>query len=141
MDNRKDLWNEVGNKCLRRASELLDSETTPTVATAEVVKSLVETAISMDMLNLRWAIQNRSSAATRRAETAVVSSEADIKAAAAAIHGRLPDSIGGEFSCRCEKLLHTNDSNLRFWCFRNEVRQRRHQIVALYRILGVFVSF
>lgn len=93
MDNRKDLWTEVGNKCLRRASELLDSETTPTATTAEVVKSLVETAISMDMLNLRLAIQNRSSAATRRAETAVVSSEADIKAAAAAIHGRLPEAL------------------------------------------------
>lgn len=93
MDKERNLWNEVGNKCLRRASELLDSETTPTVATAEVVKSLVETAVSMDLLNLRWAIQNRSGAATRRAETAVVSSEADIKAAAAAIHGRLPEAL------------------------------------------------
>lgn len=93
MDKERNLWNEVGNKCLRRALELLDSETTPTVATAEVVKSLVETAVSMDLLNLRWAIQNRSGAATRRAETAVVSSEADIKAAAAAIHGRLPEAL------------------------------------------------
>lgn len=93
MDKQKDLWTEVGNKCLRRASELLDSETTTTAATAEVVKSLVETAISMDLLNLRWAIQNRSGAATRRAGTAVVSSEADIKAAAAAIHGRLPEAL------------------------------------------------
>lgn len=66
MDKQKDLWIEVGNKCLRRASELLDSETTPTAATAEVVKSLVETAISMDLLNLRWAIQNRSCAAVFR---------------------------------------------------------------------------
>lgn len=92
MDKERNLWNEVGNKCLRRASELLDSETTPTAATAEVVKSLVETAVSMDLLNLRWAIQNRSSAASR-AEIAVVSSEADIKAAAAAIHGRLPEAL------------------------------------------------
>lgn len=66
MDKERNLWNEVGNKCLRRASELLDSETTPTVAAAEVVKSLVETAVSMDLLNLRWAIQNRSGAAVFR---------------------------------------------------------------------------
>ena len=66
MAEQRNLWVEVGNKCLRRASELLDSETTPTAATAEVVKSLVETAISMDLLNLRWAIQNRSGAAVFR---------------------------------------------------------------------------
>lgn len=66
MAEERNLWTEVGNKCLRCASELLDSETTPTAATAEVVKSLVETAISMDLLNLRWAIQNRSGAAVFR---------------------------------------------------------------------------
>ena len=68
MDKERNLWNEVGNKCLWRASELLDSETTPTAATAEVVKSLVETAISMDLLNLRWAIQNRSGAAASQGQ-------------------------------------------------------------------------
>ena len=66
MDKERNLWNEVGNKCLWRASELLDSETTPTAATAEVVKSLVETAISMDMLNLRWAEKTRYGAAVFR---------------------------------------------------------------------------
>ena len=54
MDNEvRDLWTEVGNKCLQRASELLDDKTASAAATAETVKCLVETAISMDMLNLR----------------------------------------------------------------------------------------
>lgn len=52
----RDLWTEVGNKCLQRASELLDDKTAPAAATAETVKCLVETAISMDMLNLRWEV-------------------------------------------------------------------------------------
>lgn len=60
MPTEKDLWTEVGNKCLRRASELLDDKTAPAAATAETVKVLVETAISMDMLNLHWAAQSRS---------------------------------------------------------------------------------
>lgn len=50
----RDLWTEVGNKCLQRASELLDDKTAPAAATAETVRCLVETAISMDMLNLLW---------------------------------------------------------------------------------------
>ena len=50
MDNEvRDLWTEVGNKCLQRASELLDDKTASAAATAETVKCLVETAISMDM--------------------------------------------------------------------------------------------
>ena len=94
MDNEvRALWTEVGNKCLQRASELLDDKTASAAATAETVKCLVETAISMDMLNLRWAEKTRYGAATRRVETAVVSSEADIKVAAAAIHGRLPEAL------------------------------------------------
>lgn len=59
MRNETDLWTEVGNRCLQRASELLDGETAPAAATAETVRCLVETAISIDMLNLRWAEQSR----------------------------------------------------------------------------------
>lgn len=60
MPTEKDLWTEVGNKCLQRASELLDDKTAPAAATAETVKVLVETAISMDMLNLHWSAKSRS---------------------------------------------------------------------------------
>ena len=67
MDNEvRDLWTEVGNKCLQRASELLDDKTASAAATAETVKCLVETEISMDMLNLRWAEKTRYGAAVFR---------------------------------------------------------------------------
>lgn len=62
----RDLWTEVGNKCLQRASELLDDKTAPAAATAETVRCLVETAISMDMLNLRWAEKTQYGAAVFR---------------------------------------------------------------------------
>lgn len=61
-----DLWAEVGNKCLSKATALIDSETVPTAATVETVKGLVETAISIDLLNLRWAEQSRYGAAACR---------------------------------------------------------------------------
>lgn len=60
MPDERNLWVEVGNKCLQRASELLDDKTAPAAATAETVKILVEMAISMDVLNLRWAQQTQS---------------------------------------------------------------------------------
>ncbi len=63
MSNTIDLWHEVGNKCLKRASELLDNEAAPITETSAAVKRLVEAAVMMDDLNLRWAIQNRSGAA------------------------------------------------------------------------------
>lgn len=84
MPTEKDLWTEVGNKCLRRASELLDDKTAPAAATAETVKVLVETAISMDMLNLRWAAQKR--AFSKFIPTSV--SDDDITTAAQAICGK-----------------------------------------------------
>lgn len=56
MDN---LWEQVGNECLRQALKLLKENTAPTAGTAETVKTLVDTAISIDMLNLHWAAQNR----------------------------------------------------------------------------------
>lgn len=55
----ENLWLNVGNICLSRAAGLLNEKTTPTVETVEAVKGLVETAISIDMLNLHWAQQNR----------------------------------------------------------------------------------
>lgn len=69
MSNAVDLWLEVGNKCLKRASELLDSEAAPITETSAAVKRLVEAAVMMDDLNLRWAIQNRSGAAAKSSES------------------------------------------------------------------------
>ena len=60
-----DSLNNVRDKCLLRASALLDDKTAPAAATAEAVKSLVETAISIDALNLRLQEQSRSYAAGR----------------------------------------------------------------------------
>lgn len=48
------LWEQVSNRCLKCAIRALDGETTPTAATVEVVKALVETACMIDTLNLRW---------------------------------------------------------------------------------------
>ena len=59
----KNLWEEIGNTCLNRATNLLKLETVPSAETAETVKNLVETAIAIDMLNLHWAEQNRYGAA------------------------------------------------------------------------------
>lgn len=50
----KNLWGQVGEECLSRASSLLKAETTPTAATVGVVKVLVEIACMIDELNLRW---------------------------------------------------------------------------------------
>lgn len=55
----ENLWLSVGNSCLSHAKRLLDKDTAPTAATVEAVKGLVETAISIDMLNLHWAQQTR----------------------------------------------------------------------------------
>lgn len=63
VPENNNLWEQVGNECLGKALNLLKSETAPTAATAETVGRLVETAIAIDALNLRWAEQNRSCAA------------------------------------------------------------------------------
>lgn len=44
----KNLWFEVGNKCLERALELLNSETATTAETVATVKGLVDTAVELD---------------------------------------------------------------------------------------------
>lgn len=70
MDAKEsNLWLDVGNKCLMKAEALLDSETVSTATTIETVKTLVETAIAIDMLNLRWEEQSRCGAAVLRGLT------------------------------------------------------------------------
>lgn len=49
------LWEQVGNRCLEHALNLLDEKTAPTAATVQTVKGLVDVALSIDMLNLHWA--------------------------------------------------------------------------------------
>ena len=56
-EKKIDLWTEIGNKCLRYANELLDGE--PSVESVKMAKDLVEIAVSIDTLNLRWAEQNQ----------------------------------------------------------------------------------
>ena len=58
MENNN-LWEKIGNACLERAQALLESETVSTAATAETVKTLVDVAISIDLLNLRRKEQSR----------------------------------------------------------------------------------
>lgn len=65
----ENLFDGIGNLCLKKAKELLDAETAPTAATAETVHVLVHTAIEIDMLNLRWAEQNRFGGAVLRGRT------------------------------------------------------------------------
>ena len=55
----KNLWEEIGNRCLKQAIFLMDQEESPTIETVETVKSLVSIAIAVDDLNLRWAAQTR----------------------------------------------------------------------------------
>ena len=53
------LWEQVGNKCLECALTLLDEETAPDINKTRAVENLVATAVSIDLLNLRWAKQTR----------------------------------------------------------------------------------
>ena len=62
------LWEQVGNRCLEHALNLLDEKTAPTAATVETVKGLVDVALSIDMLNLHWARQTRYGAAAFRGQ-------------------------------------------------------------------------
>lgn len=61
-----DLWESVGNGCLKKADSLLEKETIPTATTVEMVSNLVSIAIAIDSLNLRWTEQTRSCAAAFR---------------------------------------------------------------------------
>lgn len=48
------LWEQVENDCLLKAKALLKSETVPTEATVKMVQALVEAAVLIDDLDLRW---------------------------------------------------------------------------------------
>ena len=60
------LLDNIGNQCLKKADEVLSAETVPTADTARTVKDLVETAISVELLNLRLAEQSRFAAGVYR---------------------------------------------------------------------------
>lgn len=57
------LWEQIGNKCLTCAIHMLENESVLDPATIGAVKLLVETAVSIDNLNLRWTQQTQSCAA------------------------------------------------------------------------------
>ena len=54
-----ELLQEVSEKCLKRASELLDEKTAPAAATAEAVKYLVEASVSINNLYRSLELQSR----------------------------------------------------------------------------------
>ena len=56
----RNLWELVGNACLEKALTILNKENHPDVEITRVVQNLVETAISIDTLNLQWQSQNQS---------------------------------------------------------------------------------
>lgn len=66
MEDKQNLWEAVCSQCLEAALALLKvADTVPSASTVKAVKGLVETAISIDMLNLHWANQTRYGAAGR----------------------------------------------------------------------------
>ena len=67
MEHGNDLLTLVGQKCLQKVSELLDDKTAPAAATAETVKIFADIALTVEMLKLRQAEQNRFSARAFRA--------------------------------------------------------------------------
>ena len=60
--SEENLWIQVANSSLRRAMNVIERETIPTAETVGIVKGLVDIAISIDLLNLRWEEQTRSCA-------------------------------------------------------------------------------
>ena len=66
---QNNLWEEVGNRSLMCALELLEKDTATTAATVEAVQNLVHIAVEIDLLNLRWVEQNRCGAAALRGQT------------------------------------------------------------------------
>lgn len=59
MTEHENLWEQVGNKCLEHALAILDNETALDIDKTKAVSGLVSTAVLIDLLNLRWAEQNR----------------------------------------------------------------------------------
>ena len=68
MPNYESKWHEAGELCLDNAIALLKDETAPAAVTAEAVKTLIEAAVSIDLLNLRWEEQSRCGAAVFRGQ-------------------------------------------------------------------------
>ena len=68
MEKERNLWLEVGNKCLKHASELLDHEYLVAAETAATVKCLVDAAVQIDLLNLRWEERTQLYAAASRGQ-------------------------------------------------------------------------
>lgn len=64
----ENMWSSIGNRCLSSAADLLEKSTTPTEATVEAVRKLVDVAIAIDDLNLRWAAQSRYGEAVFRGQ-------------------------------------------------------------------------
>ena len=54
MDN---LWEKIGNECLNKANKILQERTALDTEDARTVRELVDIAIAIDVLNLRWAEQ------------------------------------------------------------------------------------
>lgn len=67
MDNN--LWEQVGNECLNKAGKFLQMKNVLDLEQARTVKELVDTAIAIELLNLRRAEQNRFGAAVLRGQT------------------------------------------------------------------------
>ncbi len=57
------LWEKAGNSCLTHAIKLLENHPNTDFKTAKTVKMLVETAVSIDTLNLRWEQQTQCGSA------------------------------------------------------------------------------
>lgn len=63
------ILEKIRNSCLEKATDLLDGKTAPTADTVETVRMLVDIAISIDLLNLRWIEQNQCGAAVFQGQT------------------------------------------------------------------------
>lgn len=59
MSENKNLWELVGNRCLKQAYTLLNAETVLTIEAVQTVSGLVNIAIAIDKLNLHWSAQNQ----------------------------------------------------------------------------------
>ncbi len=55
----KSLWDKVCNNCLDKADKILQTKTVLNAEEVRTVKELVDIAIAIDMLDLRWAEQTQ----------------------------------------------------------------------------------
>lgn len=55
----ENLWLEIGNRCLKQALSILESETALTMEAVGAIRALVATAIEIEELNLRYEEQSR----------------------------------------------------------------------------------